>query len=503
MPLFKNVCEFCGADLRGAEACEPEARGAEACESEACESEACEPEACGSEFRGAEVCESEDGLYPPVHEKTPLTFSFDRIEMLWERYPQYHEMAAFSTLDALLQDHESWQKDFGDLRKEYEENQYDRFLVQLSWADLPYRYATKKLIESSGKRVESSGKRVESSGQPIESSGKLIESSGQPIESSGSPAENPYVRAFMEQFADIDTDRKACFIFPESYVSQFFVIAEVCKRAEIFHPIKNLFPDDEKIHYLAVFDKRNMDDVLLMYHLLYTNGSGDLFGGYSIYDYSLPWYQSHLQEEGIVLRSPFLPDRIAKYQGSLPFYHNPSKTVYVRRNIDHILEAGYFSSELDFFLSLTQTLMPFFQWWYQDLTLYEEKDGYRTDWRLARTKIRTQLTADGIIKPKWKHELTLFHAVRKRHQDTLYQYRPDWLGRQSLDLFIPSLQTAIEYQGIQHYRPVDFFGGEEALLQRQELDRQKRILCEENNVRLIEWPYGLEPTDRNIREALK
>ena len=407
MPLFKNVCEFCGADLRGSEACEPEA-----CESEACGSEACESEACESEFRGAETCECEAGLYPPVHEKTPLTFSFDRIEMLWERYPQYHEMAAFSTLDALLQDHESWQKDFGDLRKEYEENQYDRFLVQLSWADLPYRYATKKLIESSGKRVESSG-------QPIESSGKLIESSGQPIESSGSPAENPYVRAFMEQFADIDTDRKACFIFPESYVSQFFVIAEVCKRAEIFHPIKNLFPDDEKIHYLAVFDKRNMDDVLLMYHLLYTNGSGDLFGGYSIYDYSLPWYQSHLQEEGIVLRSPFLPDRIAKYQGSLPFYHNPSKTVYVRRNIDHILEAGYFSSELDFFLSLTQILMPFFQWWYQDLTLYEEKDGYRTDWRLARTKIRTQLTADGIIKPKWKHELTLFHAVRKRHQDTL------------------------------------------------------------------------------------
>lgn len=462
MPLFKNVCEFCGADLRGAEAC-----GSEACE---------------SEFRGAETCECEARLYPPVHEKTPLTFSFDRIEMLWERYPQYHEMAAFSTLDALLQDHESWQKDFGDLRKEYEENQYDRFLVQLSWADLPYRYATKKLIESSGKRVESSG---------------------QPIECSGPTAENPYVQAFMGQFADIDTDRKACFIFPESYVSQFFVIAEVCKRAEIFHPIKNLFPDDEKIHYLAVFDKRNMDDVLLMYHLLYTNGSGDLFGGYSIYDYSLPWYQSHLQEEGIVLRSPFLPDRIAKYQGSLPFYHNPSKTVYVRRNIDHILEAGYFSSELDFFLSLTQILMPFFQWWYQDLTLYEEKDGYRTDWRLARTKIRTQLTADGIIKPKWKHELTLFHAVRKRHQDTLYQYRPDWLGRQSLDLFIPSLQTAIEYQGIQHYRPVDFFGGEEALLQRQELDRQKRTLCEENNVRLIEWPYSLEPTDRNIREALK
>ena len=146
--------------------------------------------------------------------------------------------------------------------------------------------------------------------------------------------------------------------------------------------------------------------------------------------------------------------------------------------------------------------MPFFQWWYMDLALYEEKDGYRTDWRLARTKIRTRLTADGVIRPKWKHELTLFHAVRKKYPDTLYQYRPDWLGRQSLDLYIPSLRTAIEYQGIQHFHPVDFFGGEEALLARQELDRQKKRLCGENHVRLIEWPYNLEPVDRNIEICL-
>ena len=212
--------------------------------------------------------------------------------------------------------------------------------------------------------------------------------------------------------------------------------------------------------------------------------------------------ESIVMENGVVLRSPYLPDRIAKYQGNLPFYHNPSKTVYVRRNIAHMLEQGYFTSELDFFRNLTEVIMPFFQWWYEDLALYEEKDGFRTNWRLARTKIRTQLTADGIIKPKWKHELSLFHAVRKRHPDTLYQYRPDWLGRQSLDLYIPSLKTAIEYQGIQHYMPVGFFGGEEALALRQELDRRKMELCRENAVRLIEWPYDMEPTDKNIRHLL-
>ena len=38
----------------------------------------------------------------------------------------------------------------------------------------------------------------------------------------------------------------------------------------------------------------------------------------------------------------------------------------------------------------------------------------------------------------------------------------------------PPLRKEIEYQGIQHYHPVEFFGGEEALSLRQELDQQKR-----------------------------
>ena len=397
-----------------------------------------------------------------------MTLSYDRLNMLWDRYPRYHEMTTFASLNTLLEDHASWNKDFEEgLREEYISKEYDQFLVQLSWSDLPYRYASKSLIEKAG-----------------------------------SFAVNPYVCAFMEQFEQLDTDRKACFLFPERFVSQFFVVAEVCKRAEEFHPVKNLFPDEEKVHCLAVFDKQKMDDVLLMYHLLYTNTSQEVFGGYSLYDYSLPWYQTHLREGGIVLRSPYLPDRTAKYQGNLPYYYNPSKTVYVRRNIEHILECGYFSSELEFFLNLTRIIMPFFQWWYQDIALYEEKDGFRTNWRLERTKIRTKLTADGVIRPKWKHELSLFHSVRKRYPDTLYQYRPEWLGRQSLDLYIPSLETGIEYQGIQHYRCVDFFGGEEALAARKDLDQQKKQLCLENHVRLIEWPYTMDPTDSNVKKVL-
>jgi hypothetical protein len=408
-------------------------------------------------------------MYPVNHQKPKTKYDFERLDMLWEKYPQHHEKTTFSTLEEILEEHESYRDDFDDsIKEEYIRNGYERFLIQLSWSDLAYRYETKKLIE------KAEDYRI-----------------------------NPYVEAFLSQFEDLDTNKKGVFIFPESFVSNFFVVMDVCKRAEQLRPINNLFPDEDKVHYLAVFDKENMDDVLLMFHLLYSTASQELFGGYSLYDYPFPWYYNHLWEKGIVLRSPYLPDRLAKFQGNIPFYHNPSKTVYVRRNIDRIIKNGYFNSELEIFLNLTREIMPFFQWIYEDIALYEEKDGYRTNWRLERTRIRTELTAQGLIKPKWKHELSLFKEIRKLYPDTLYQYRPDWLGRQSLDIFIPSLNTAIEYQGIQHYISVDFFGGEDALLQRQELDRQKRDLCNENNVRLIEWLYSTEPTRKNIKEALK
>ena len=400
------------------------------------------------------------GTFPPVHEKPERRYTFERLDRLWERYPQYHEPAVFSAMEDLVEEHESWKEGYEEIREEYQAGDCDRFLVQLSWSDLYYRQETRKLIEASPDF------------QP-----------------------NPYVVDFMKQFEGLDTDREACFLIPESFLSQFIVVMEVCKRAKALLPVRNLFPDEETVHYLAVFDKRNLDDVLLMHHL-------DTFGGYSLYDYPLIWYQTHLCEQGVVLRSPYLPDGISKYLGSVPFCFDPAKTVAVRRNIAHILESGFFSSELDFFLNLTRIIMPFFQWWYDDLSWYETRDGFRTEWRLERTRIRTELTAEGIIKPRWKHELSLFSVMRKLYPDTLYQYRPEWLGRQSLDLYIPSRSTAIEYQGIQHYLPVTFFGGEDALTLRRELDQKKKDLCKENGVRLIEWPYAVEPTEKNAEGML-
>ena len=70
------------------------------------------------------------------------------------------------------------------------------------------------------------------------------------------------------------------------------------------------------------------------------------------------------------------------------------------------------------------------------------------------------------------------------------QKRFDWLGNQSLDIYIPKYNVAIECQGEQHFEPIDFANrGEEwsneNLKRIQELDATKKLLCEEHNVKLL------------------
>ena len=63
------------------------------------------------------------------------------------------------------------------------------------------------------------------------------------------------------------------------------------------------------------------------------------------------------------------------------------------------------------------------------------------------------------------------------------------LGRFSYDFYIPSLRTLIEYQGEQHYKPVEIFGGKEQFIFQQKSDKIKKDYAEKNNYHLLEIPY--------------
>ena len=48
---------------------------------------------------------------------------------------------------------------------------------------------------------------------------------------------------------------------------------------------------------------------------------------------------------------------------------------------------------------------------------------------------------------------------------------------------------AIEYQGEQHYKEIDFFGGKENFIKQKEYDLKKKEYCHDNNIMLLEIPY--------------
>lgn len=128
-----------------------------------------------------------------------------------------------------------------------------------------------------------------------------------------------------------------------------------------------------------------------------------------------------------------------------------------------------------------------------------------TEWVSLLAEINAEMQEKGILKSNYHNfnERQLFFLVKGSYPDAIYQYKEEWLNSLSLDIYIPSLRTAIEYQGGQHYKSVKFFGGKEKFERIKDRDLKKKQLCQLHNVRLIEWKYNLPITKSNLNNILK
>ena len=66
-----------------------------------------------------------------------------------------------------------------------------------------------------------------------------------------------------------------------------------------------------------------------------------------------------------------------------------------------------------------------------------------------------------------------------------YQKRFKWLGKQSLDFYLPDYNIGIECQGRQHFEPVEHFGGDKEFKKILKRDNRKKALCEKHGVKLL------------------
>lgn len=63
------------------------------------------------------------------------------------------------------------------------------------------------------------------------------------------------------------------------------------------------------------------------------------------------------------------------------------------------------------------------------------------------------------------------------------------------DFYIPSLNCCIEYDGLQHFQPIKFFGGQERFDVLYENDRRKNEYCHTNNILLYRLNYKMNNTE--------
>ena len=113
-----------------------------------------------------------------------------------------------------------------------------------------------------------------------------------------------------------------------------------------------------------------------------------------------------------------------------------------------------------------------------------------------------------IPENKWKSEQLVYEITKKlyKKKTVLYQHRPFFLktdkGQMSYDIFICGLNVAIEYQGKQHFEPVEIFGGEEHYKAQVERDKLKYRLSQENGVTLEYVNYWDDISPELIKERI-
>lgn len=96
-------------------------------------------------------------------------------------------------------------------------------------------------------------------------------------------------------------------------------------------------------------------------------------------------------------------------------------------------------------------------------------------------------------------EIKLLKIIKESYPnyEIIQQYQPEWLGKQKIDLYVKDLNIAIEYQGEQHFKPIEYFGGDKSFQKTLNLDENKRVLCEKNGVILKYFSFNLKTVPKN------
>ena len=101
-----------------------------------------------------------------------------------------------------------------------------------------------------------------------------------------------------------------------------------------------------------------------------------------------------------------------------------------------------------------------------------------------------------------KLELIIQKLLKSNYIEYDQEKTFDWLKNDSymfLDFYLPEYNIGIECQGIQHFNPIEYFGGNDAFESTRDRDILKQKLCKEHNIEILyytdvkleEYPYDV------------
>lgn len=71
------------------------------------------------------------------------------------------------------------------------------------------------------------------------------------------------------------------------------------------------------------------------------------------------------------------------------------------------------------------------------------------------------------------------------------------------DFYLPSYNLCIEYDGEQHYKPIEYWGGEKNYEVSQLKDNLKKDFCKKNNISLLRIRYDDKDIESTLKQSLK
>ena len=171
--------------------------------------------------------------------------------------------------------------------------------------------------------------------------------------------------------------------------------------------------------------------------------------------------------------------------------------MYRRRNYSiagFILLISYGSLFLGIIAStFPWSLIPIF------IYLFKPKKENKKSIKKRKNK-STSKTSVGPKRSNGENELFRLVKVVYKNKDIKRNVRPTWLEGLELDIYIPELKLAFEYQGQQHRYPVEVFGGESKFIRQQINDAKKKSICKKKGIKLIEYWFD---EDLNLEELKK